>query len=295
MKPAFNKRIIWRWAERDFGFRFRAGAGKRNAEHYQAANPGEFYVVPASQRKLSKEAVEELSKVAPPLTAPNIVASPWGDYGNIDLQQITTHEGSTCLNLAGCLHREEIKLRETNGVNLAKAFVADLAQREEPVPITLELIRRIHKEMFEDIYPWAGEWRTVSLHKGDGPIRWPLPTFGMEPVMEEFARDVLSRTPFISYNDDAVLAFVARLLGDYLALHPFREGNGRSAFILIELVLLQNDLVPLDDYNRNRDQAGYFTACDAARLCDYGPLITLVTEWETQRQQVLEQRFEGGN
>ena len=47
--------------------------------------------------------------------------------------------------------------------------------------------------MFADIYPWAGQWRTVSLHKGDGPTRWPLPPFGMEPVMEEFARDVLGQ------------------------------------------------------------------------------------------------------
>jgi cell filamentation protein len=290
-----KQRIIWRWAERDYGYRFRASAGKRSAEHYQAANPGEFYVVPSNQRKLTKETIEELSKLAPVLTAPNIVASPWRDYGNTDLQQITTHEGSTCLNLAGCLHPEEIKLRETNGVNRAKAFVADLATRDEPVPITLELIQRIHKEMFADIYPWAGAWRTVFLHKGEGPIRWPLPPFGMEPVMEEFGRDVLSKTPFISNDDDAVLGFVARLLGDYLALHPFREGNGRSAFILSELVLLQNGLVPLDEYNRKRDESRYFAACDAARLCDYVPLTALVTEWETQRQEALQKRLEGGN
>ena len=290
-----TQRIMWRWAERDFGFRFQQGSGKRGADYYQAVQPGEFYHVPASQRKLDKSRIEELTALMAPPTAPTVVAIPWRDYGNADFQQITTQDNDTCLNWAGCLSSEEMKLRETNGVNRAKSFVADLAQREEPAPITLDLIRQIHREMFAEIYPWAGEWRTVSLHKGDGPTRWPLPPFGMEPVMEDFARQVLAQTPFLSENPEEVLAFTARLMGDYLALHPFREGNGRSTFILSELVLFQNGLLAVDDFNRRRDQAHYFQACDAARLCDYAPLTQLLTEWETEAQLKLERMLNGGN
>ncbi len=45
-------RVPWRWEEKDFGFRFRSGAGRKKGEYYQAAGEGEFYIVPASQRKL---------------------------------------------------------------------------------------------------------------------------------------------------------------------------------------------------------------------------------------------------
>jgi len=45
--------VHWRWEEKDFGFRFRSGAGRKKGEFYQAAGVGEFYVVPASQRKLA--------------------------------------------------------------------------------------------------------------------------------------------------------------------------------------------------------------------------------------------------
>ena len=284
---------MWRWTERDLGFRFQQGTAKRAADYHQAARQGEFYHVPAGQRKLEKCRIQELATLMSPPTAPTVVANPWGDYGNSDFQQVTTPDKDICLNWAGCLSPEEIKLRETNGVNRAKAFVADLAQREEPAPLTLDLIRQIHREMFEDIYPWAGQWRTVSLHKGDGPTRWPLPPFGMEPVMEDFARQVLSRTPFLSEDLDDVLAFTARLMGDYLALHPFREGNGRSAFILSELVLFQNNLLAVDDFNRRRDEGRYFRACDAARLCEYAPLAQLLTEWETEAQLKLERLLNG--
>jgi cell filamentation protein len=288
-------RVTWRWAEKDFGFRFRDGSGKRVAEYYQAVSADEYYHVPAGQRKLNKARIDELVVLMPPPTAPTVVAIPWQDYGNPDFQQITTAEGDPCLNWAGCLSKEEINLRETLGVSRAKEAVADLATRPEPVPITLELIVRLHMEMFGDIYPWSGKWRSVTLHKGDGPTQWPMPAFGIEPVIQQFERDVLAKTPFISDDNDAVLAFTAKFMGEYLAIHPFREGNGRSAFILSELILLQNDLLPMDAFNRKRDEARYFAACDSARVsCDYAPLITLLTEWQVEAQTAFDKRLLAG-
>ncbi len=48
-------KIVWRWEEKDFGFRFRRGKGKNLSEHYQAKHSGEFYVIPPAQRKIAKE------------------------------------------------------------------------------------------------------------------------------------------------------------------------------------------------------------------------------------------------
>ena len=47
-------RLVWRWEERDFGFRFRSGKGKKAGEYYQARGATEFYVVPASQRSFPR-------------------------------------------------------------------------------------------------------------------------------------------------------------------------------------------------------------------------------------------------
>lgn len=279
-----TQRITWRWAARDFGFRFCSDSGKRAAELYQAAKPGEFYQIPAGQRKFKKDRLVEL-EIKPTPTAPTIVASPWRNYGDADLQHITGLNGAPCINFAGCLSKEEIESRETHGVNRAKEFVADLALREDPTPITLGLIRRVHEAMLGDIYPWAGQWRTVSLHKGEGSTKWPLPVTGMEPVMLAFEQDVLSRTPFVSDDDDELFAFVAEFMGEFLALHPFREGNGRTAFILAELILLQNGLLPLDEYHRKSDESRYFAACEDARLKkDYTALAGLVAVWQAEAQ-----------
>lgn len=275
-------RVHWRWSEKDFGFRFRSGAGKTKADYYQAGEPGAFYTVPAKHRKLTKTLADELAQAQPP-TSPRVVPIPWENYDR-DWDWITNADG-ILLNFAGCLDREEIHRREDEGVARAMELVAALLDRPEPVALTSALIRQVHTELLGAIYPFAGAWRTVDLHKGDGPTKWPLPPSGIEPLMNLLERDVLSRSPFLSDEDSAVFAYVSEVMGEVLALHPFREGNGRTAFILGNLLLMQNDLLPLDAYDRKKDEARYYAACEKSRIHkDYGPLAALIAEWEEAAQ-----------
>lgn len=272
-------RVHWRWEEKDFGFRFRSDTGRKEGEYYQAAGAGEFYIVPASQRKLAKDRIEGLAALALVPTSPRVVPTPWRDY-DLDWDRITT-ENDILLNFAGCLDRQEIHRREDEGVARATEYVVALLDRPEPVALTVNLVRQIHRELMGEIYPFAGEWRNVDLHKGDGPTRWPLPPGGMQPLMDVLEHDVLSRSPLLSDDDEKLFGYIAEVMCEILALHPFREGNGRTAFIVGSLLLLQNDLLPLDVYDRRSDQERYFDACDAGRIHkDYEPLAKLVAEWE---------------
>ena len=274
--------VRWRWAEKDFGFRFRSSAGRTKAEYYQTSDPGAFYAVPAKHRKLTKERIDDLATAAAPIS-PRVVPMPWSDYER-DWDWITTADG-ILLNVAGCLDREEIDRREDEGVARAMELVAMLVVRPDPVALTAALIRQIHMELMGAIYPFAGAWRVVSLHKGDGPTKWPIPPGGIEQLMEVFERDVLSRSPFLSDHDSEVFAYVSEVMGEFLAIHPFQEGNGRTAFILGNLPLMQNDLLPLDVYDRKKDELRYFAACEEGRVHkDYGALTGLVAEWEAAAQ-----------
>lgn len=275
--------VEWRWSEKDFGFRFQGGEGKTKAEHYQAREPGAFYVVPPKDRKLHKSRLEELNALSPPPTSPRLVPNPWRNYGR-EWDWITTEDG-VLLNFAGCLDHGEINRREDEGVARAMDLVAGLLGRAEPVKLTPGLIRQIHLELLGKIYPIAGAWRTVSLHKGDGPTRWPLPPGGIDLLVSIFDRDVLSRSPLVSGDDEAVFRYVSEVMGELLAIHPFREGNGRTAFIVGNLLLMQNNLLPLDVYDRRKDELRYYGACDEARVHrNYEPLAALLSEWEAAAQ-----------
>lgn len=282
-------RVHWRWIEKDFGFRFRSGGGKAKAEYYQASEPGAFYTVPAKHRKLTKERIEELASAVVP-TSPRVVSIPWRDYER-EWDWISTDDG-ILLNFAGCLDSEEINRREDEGVARAMELVAAYLDRVEPIALTSTLVKQVHTELMGAIYPFAGKWREVSLHKGDGPTKWPLPPGGIGPLMEILERDVFSRSPFLSDDDSKVFDFVSEVMGELIALHPFREGNGRTAFIVGNLLLMQNDLLPLDVYDRRADQARYYAACEDVRIRrSYASLAKLIGEWE----QAAQERWEAAN
>lgn len=276
-------RVHWRWAEKDFGFRFRSGGGKAKAELYQAGEPGAFYAVPAKHRKLTKERIEELAAAVAP-TSPRVVPIPWHEYER-DWDWITTADG-ILLNYAGCLDPEEINRREDEGVARAMELVASYLDRTEPVALSAALVQHVHIELMGAIYPFAGKWREVSLHKGEGPTKWPLPPGGIAPLMDLLQRDVFSRSPFVSEDDFEVFEFVSEVMGEIIAIHPFREGNGRTAFIVGNLLLMQNDLLPLDVYDSRSDQERYYAACEHARIYkNYTPLAKLIAEWEEAAQK----------
>jgi cell filamentation protein len=282
--------LRWRWSEKDFGFRFRSGGGRAKVDYYQAAEPGAFYLVPEIHRKLDKDRFEELVLRSLTPTSPRIVPSPWHYYDR-DWDWITTDDG-VLLNYAGCPDREEINRREDEGVARAMEFVARLLDRPEPVALSATLVGRVHVELMGAIYPFAGEWRHVALHKGEGPTKWPLPPGGIGPLVDIFERDVLSRSPFLSEDDGQVFSYASEMMCEFLALHPFREGNGRTAFTLANLLLMQNDLLPLDVYDRHKDESRYFSACEAGRVHkDYAPLAALIAEWEAAAGA----RWEGAN
>lgn len=93
--------------------------------------------------------------------------------------------------------------------------------------------RRIHHHLFQDVYAWAGKYRTVRTSKGGNPFAFPE---HISPYMDQvFGKLALpALKPGSSEADflDAAADFLAELN----AIHPFREGNGRSQLSLMHLV-----------------------------------------------------------
>ncbi len=282
--------IMWRWEEKDFGFRFRS-SGRKVSEYYQARHASEFYIVSASQRKILKQRIDELASSFSVPSSTQIVANPWQNYER-DWDWIATEDG-IAFNWAGCLDQEEIRRREDEGVQRAMELVADLATRQEPVRLSLRLLQEVHVELMGAIYPFAGRWRTVALHKGEGPTKWPMPSSGIQPLMDVLERDVLSRSPIVSDEDESVFSYASEVMNELLAIHPFREGNGRTVFIICNLILMQNNLLPLTTYQRRSDEARYFSACEAGRIHgNYEPLAKLLSEWEDKALQQWREQHE---
>ncbi len=91
-------------------------------------------------------------------------------------------------------------------------------------------LKSIHNFLFQDIYKWAGTPRTCSIAKKD--------LFCLPEYIESYANDVFGSLEkenyFIKYDYDETIKKLVDLFSDINALHPFREGNGRSQREFIE-------------------------------------------------------------
>ncbi|MEI9887737.1 MAG: Fic family protein [Rhizomicrobium sp.] len=109
------------------------------------------------------------------------------------------------------------------------------AQRaDEQLPhgrLSVSHYRAIHRHLFQDIYPWAGKFRTVRLGKSGSAFCYP----------EHIAREMQLlfgslKKNLQGHSHKAFASESASFLTTLNAIHPFREGNGRTQTIFLTLL-----------------------------------------------------------
>ena len=83
--------------------------------------------------------------------------------------------------------------------------------------------RDIHRYLFEDIYPFAGEFRNVDMRKDFYFVTNSEIEASLDTVLNEMHQDFLKCQCYRDY-----VIFLAEFYYDILTVHPFREGNGRT-------------------------------------------------------------------
>lgn len=90
----------------------------------------------------------------------------------------------------------------------------------------------IHKILFEDIYEWAGKIRTVDIAKGTLFCR----TFAIQNELDRIFKELADENYLLIYKDDELAYKMAYYLSELNAVHPFREGNGRTQRLFMEII-----------------------------------------------------------
>ena len=115
-----------------------------------------------------------------------------------------------------------------------------------------DTLQAIHKYMFEDVFDFAGEIRTVNLAKGN---------FRFAPLIYlQAALDNIDKMPQSTFNE---------ILEKYVEMniaHPFREGNGRSTRIWLDHIL-KNEIGKVVDWSKV-DKEDYLLAMEHSPIKD---------------------------
>ena len=117
---------------------------------------------------------------------------------------------------------------------------------------TFASLKAIHKYLFEDIYYFAGELRTVNIAKGN---------FRFAPLMYlEAALANIDKMPQSTF-DEIVEKYVEMNIA-----HPFREGNGRSMRIWLDCIF-KKELIKVVDWSKV-DKEDYLLAMERCPIKD---------------------------
>lgn len=107
---------------------------------------------------------------------------------------------------------------------------------------TAALVRQMHADWLGGLYEWAGQYRTVNVAKGG--FAWP-PAYLVPANMEAFERGLLREmTPCPPGGIEATAHRLAVVHAEFLLIHPFRDGNGRMARWLADLMAIQSGHQP---------------------------------------------------
>lgn len=156
----------------------------------------------------------------------------------------------------------ENKLNITNQVELNK--LEEKISKEKAISLfdsgkidkikvgTFAGLKQIHKYLFEDIYEFAGKIRNVNIAKGN---------FRFAPVMYlEQSLKHIDKMPQSTF-DEIVEKYVEMNIA-----HPFREGNGRSTRIWLDLIF-KKELKKVIDWNKI-DKTDYLSAMERSPVKD---------------------------
>jgi cell filamentation protein len=125
-------------------------------------------------------------------------------------------------NRFGLTNLHELQERETP---LALRRLVELGVRPIDGVFNTAHLQSIHRYIFQDVYPWAGEIRGVGISK-PGAL-FPPPQY-LKPALDDLFSRLASEGLLQALPQNAFARRAACYLGEINAIHPFREGNGRA-------------------------------------------------------------------
>lgn len=145
------------------------------------------------------------------------------------------------------LTREEERISKTRAKEMFESGYLNTLE-----PGTFETLKKIHEYLFEEIYEFAGILRKVNIAKGN---------FRFTPIayLEEAIKNI-EKMPQSTYEE---------IIEKYVEMniaHPFREGNGRSTRIWLDLIL-RKELNLVVDWS-NVDKTDYLLAMERSPIKD---------------------------
>lgn len=200
----------------------------------------------------------------------NIIENPWIEWKTNDIQKIIASNGVS-INYLKSTDNDIIQRVEDK--KLLEMYSYLVENFDISTFFDFNIIKKWHKVIFRDIYPFAGDLRTVEMSKGIGyeSWTWRVEFLSAIPQFNLFLKEVSSKN---YKNIDLICIDLSKLISDFLFIHPFREGNGRLSRLICDILLAKNGF-PMIGLDLKRGD-NYIERVHAGYNCNYEPMKELL-------------------
>jgi len=186
--------------------------------------------------------------------------------------QISNNQSEILPNKLGLKTAEDIALSEFEGFLSAEILLTEkLSGRTK---FDLKYLLGIHKLALGHLYAFAGKYRDVNMSKGGFPF---ASARFLPETMQAFEAEILSKLPDKYTDRESLIQDIAIVHGELLFIHPFREGNGRTARILANLMSRKAgyDALHFDKVGQQEFEF-YVSAVQQSAEKNYQPMIAFI-------------------
>ena len=171
-----------------------------------------------------------------------------------------TYEDGTLKNKLNIRDHQELRKAEAD-IGFLKLINFDSVKSDK---LNEELLKDIHHHIFENIFEWAGEYRTVPVYKTELVIPGiSLRYADVGSIGKELIKQMieLNMTEWDLDNIDKLAYTFARKIAVMWKIHPFRDGNTRT-FLSFAYIFAKENGFPFDmelftkELNRKHDEDG---------------------------------------
>lgn len=141
-------------------------------------------------------------------------------------------------NLESIKDRKELELFENRMSTLGILKLI----KEKPKIKDINSIKEIHHVLFEKVYAWAGEHRTINIYKQEPLLNGlSVPYSIAKNIKQDLMRlnEIFLTQKWVGLNRKSVATQLTLIISQLWKIHPFREGNTRAVATFTYLLLMQ--------------------------------------------------------
>lgn len=150
-------------------------------------------------------------------------------------------KNGTLKNKLNITDEKELKQAEKDIGYIKLMSIGELSEEK----CDIQLLKKIHKHIFEDIYDWAGEYRTVPMIKIEEIIPMVSLEYTRPKDIEKELKikfDKINKEKWEEQNQDQKIQTLTKHVSSVWKTHPFRDGNTRTTLAFTQILAKQHGI-----------------------------------------------------